>query len=220
MTKHLLNKEFYRMQKLAGIINESEYKKLTENQASDLINDGVVLYISDDSKLAPGFIKPKGIGFIVYNVAIKDTSKSILSITGVLSKNPKVIQMFNDNYGIIDINYITTFLNDPDNWKAITNEDELNNFMSRYNKIYMINHNGNLSQLNEAFNPFLDTEEGGYMREYIDDVVEDSMGEPESLDLEYRPDFDIAFDLALTKLKNDHPELDFAAIEANKESFF
>ena len=220
MTKHLLNKEFYRMQKLAGIINESEYKKLTENQASDLINDGVVLYISDDSKLAPGFIKPKGIGFIVYNVAIKDTSKSILSITGVLSKNPKVIQMFNDNYGIIDINYITTFLNDPDNWKAITNEDELNNFMSRYNKIYMINNNGNLSQLNEAFNPFLDTEEGGYMREYIDDVVEDSMGEPESLDLKYRPDFDIAFDLALTKLKNDHPELDFAAIEANKESFF
>jgi len=77
-----------------------------------------------------------------------------------------------------------------------------------------------ISQLNEAFNPFLDTEEGGYMREYIDDVVEDSMGEPESLDLEYRSDFDIAFDLALTRLKKDHPELDFGAIEANKESFF
>ena len=74
--------------------------------------------------------------------------------------------------------------------------------------------------LNEAFNPFLDTEEGGYMRVYIDDVVEDSMGEPESLDLEYRSDFDIAFDLALAKLKKDHPELDFGAIEANKESFF
>ena len=81
--------------------------------------------------------------------------------------------------------------------------------------------------LKEAYNPFLDTEEGGdlvmafgYMREYIDNVVEDSMGEPESLDLEYRPDFDIAFDLALTKLKKEHPELDFAAIEANKESFF
>ena len=41
----------------------------------------------------------------------------------------------------------------------------------------------NESQLNEAFNPFLDTEEGGYMREYIDDVVEDSMGEPESLEI-------------------------------------
>ena len=76
------------------------------------------------------------------------------------------------------------------------------------------------SDLNEAFNPFLDTEEGGYMREYIYDVVEDSMGEPESLDLEYRPDFDIAFDLALTKLKRDQPQLDFAAIEANKELFF
>ena len=74
--------------------------------------------------------------------------------------------------------------------------------------------------LKEAYNPFLDTDEGGYMREYIDGVVEDSMGEPESLDLEYRPDFDIAFDLALTKLKKDQPQLDFEAIKANKESFF
>jgi hypothetical protein len=32
------------------------------------------------------------------------------------------------------------------------------------------------SRLNEAFNPFLDTKEGGYMREYIDDIVEDSAG--------------------------------------------
>ena len=215
-----MNKEFLRMQKLAGLITESQYKSLTENKALDLINNRIVLYISDDSKLAPGFIKSKGIGFIVYNVAIKDTPKSILSVTGTLSKSQKVAQLFNDNYGIIDINYITTFLTNPDNWEAITSEDELNNFMSKYNKIYLINHNGDSSQLNEAFNPFLDTEEGGYMREYIDDVVEDSMGEPESLDLEYRPDFDIAFDLALTKLQQDHPELDFEAIKANKESFF
>ena len=208
--KQPLNEEFRRMQKLAGIITESEYKKLTENKASDLINDGIVLYVSDDSKLAPGFIKSKGIGFIIYNVAVKDT----------LSKSQKVAQLFNDNYGVIDINYITTFLTNPDNWKAITSEDELNSFMSKYNKIYLINHNGDSSKLNEAFNSFLDTEEGGYMREYINDVVEDSMGEPESLDLEYRSDFDIAFDLALTRLQNDHPELDFNAIKANKEVFF
>jgi hypothetical protein len=75
-------------------------------------------------------------------------------------------------------------------------------------------------KLNEAFNPFLDTEEGAYMREYIDDVVKDSMGGPEDLDLDYRSDFDIAFDLALTRLQNDHPELDFDAIEANKSSFW
>ena len=224
MIKQILSEEFRKMQKLAGIITENEYKKLTENQASNLINDGVILYVSNDSKLAPGFIKPKNLGFIVYNVAIKDTSKSILSITGTLSKNPKVIQIFNDNYGIIDINYISTFLTNPNNWKAITSEDELDNFMSKYNKIYLINHNGDSSELkeslNEAFNSFLDTEEGGYMREYIDDVVEDSMGEPESLDLGYRSDFDIAFDLALIRLQNDHPELDFEAIETNKESFF
>ena len=220
----MLSEQFQRMQKLAGIITESEYKNLTENQASDLINNGITLYVSDDSKLAPRFIKPKGIGFIVYNIAVKDTSKSILSITGTLSKNPKVVQIFNDNYGIIDINYIITFLTNPNNWKAITSEDELDNFMSKYNKIYLINHNGGSSKLkesiNEAFNPFLDTEEGGYMREYIDDVVEDSMGEPESLDLKYRSDFDIAFDLALTRLQQDHPELDFDAIEANKEAFW
>ena len=202
----------------------AEGKLLKEDQASDLINDGVVLYVSDDSKLAPGFVKPKNIGFIVYNVAIKDPSKSILSITGTLAKNQKVVQIFNDNYGVIDINYITTFLTNPKNWKAITSEDELNDFMSKYSKVYLISHNGDSSELkeslNEAFNPFLDTEEGGYMREYIDDVVEDSMGEPESLDLGYRSDFDIAFNLALTKLKKDHPELDFEAIKTNKEAFF
>ena len=202
----------------------AEGKLLKEYQASDLIDDGVVLYVSDDSKLAPGFVKPKKIGFIVYNVAVKDPSKSILSVTGTLAKNQKVVQIFNDNYGVIDINYITTFLTNPKNWKAITSEDELNNFMSKYSKVYLISHNGNSSELkeslSEAFNPFLDTEEGGYMREYIDDVVEDSMGEPESLDLGYRSDFDIAFNLALTKLKKDHPELDFEAIKTNKEAFF
>jgi len=225
MKKQNLSEEFLRMQKLAGLITENQYKtRLNENQASDLINDGVVLYVSDDSKLAPGFIKPKKVGFIVYNVAIKDTSKSISSITGTLSKKPEVAQVFNDNYGIIDINYITTFFTDSKNWNPINSENELNNFMSKYSKIYLISHNGNSSELkeslNEEFNPFLDTEEGGYMREYIDDIVKASIDEPESLDLEYRSDFDIAFNLALTKLKKDHPELDFNAVEVNKEFFF
>jgi hypothetical protein len=190
----------------------AEGKLLKEDQASDLINDEVVLYISDDSKLAPGFVEPKKIGFIVYNTAVKDTSKSILSITGNLSKNKKVIDIFNDNYPNTDPNYIATFFTDSKNWKAINSEDELNNFMSKYSKVYLINHNGDSSKLNEAFNPFLDTEEGGYMREYIDDEDE--------LDLEYRSDFDEAFDSALTKLKKDHPELDFNLIVQNKESFF
>ena len=202
----------------------AEGKLLKEDQASDLINDGVVLYVSDDSKLAPGFVKPKNIGFIVYDTSVKIIQSPLWMLTGTLAKNQKVVQIFNDNYGVIDINYITTFLTNPKNWKAITSEDELNNFMSKYSKVYLISHNGNSSELkeslNEAFNPFLDTEEGGYMREYIDDVVEDSMGEPESLDLGYRSDFDIAFNLALTKLKKDHPELDFEAIKTNKEAFF
>ena len=53
------------------------------------------------------------------------------------------------------------------------------------------------------------------MREYIDMVAEE-----EELDLGYRSDFDMAFDSALDKLKEDQPELDFEAIKANKESFF
>ena len=72
-------------------------------------------------------------------------------------------------------------------------------------------------KLNEVFNPFLDTEEGGYMREYIDSVAEE-----EGLDLSYRSDFNEAFNKALELLKSEdiYPELDFDAIEANKESFF
>ncbi|MDB9992655.1 hypothetical protein OAD97_00635 [bacterium] len=190
----------------------AEGRLLKEDQASNLINDGVVLYVSDDSKLAPGFVEPKKIGFIVYNKEVKDTSKSILSITGNLSKNKKVIDIFSDNYPNTDPNYIATFFTDSKNWKAINSEDELNSFMSKYSKVYLINHNGDSSKLNEAFNPFLDTEEGGYMREYIDSE--------DGLDLEYRSDFDEAFDSALTKLRKDHPELDFNLIIQNKESFF
>ena len=48
---------------------------------------------------------------------------------------------------------------------------------------------------------------GGWIREYIDDVVEDNMGEPESLNLEYRSDFDIAFNLALSKLSQEQSPL-------------
>jgi len=87
-----------------------------------------------------------------------------------------------------------------------------------------------LAGINEAFNQFLDTKEGGWMRQYIDDVVEDSMDRPNDdeddedgivqLDPKYRDDFNIAFDEALKRLKQDHPELDFEAIIQNKESFF
>jgi len=193
----------------------AENKLLKEDQASDLIDDGVVLYVSDDSKLAPGFVEPQKIGFIVYDTAVKDTSKPISSVTGNLSKNEKIIDLFNDDYPNIDPNYILTFFTDPENWKAINGKDELNDLMSKYNKIYLINHNGDSSKLNEAFNPFLDTEEGGYMREYIDDVAEE-----EGLDLGYRNEFDEAFKIALSRLSADSPELDFKLIVQNKESFF
>ena len=121
MKKNIILEEYKRMQKLAGI-------QINENQASNLIDDGVILYASDDSKLAPGFVDPKEIGFIVYNTAIKDTSKSILSVTGNLSKNKKVIDIFSDNYPNTDSNYIKTFF---------TNSSEISNPRKRYmNKFF------------------------------------------------------------------------------------
>jgi hypothetical protein len=74
-----------------------------------------------------------------------------------------------------------------------------------------------LAGVKEAFNPFLDTELGGYMREYIDQVAEE-----EGLDLSYRDDFDQAFDIAFVLLNNEHPELrsNIKSILANRESFF
>ena len=70
--------------------------------------------------------------------------------------------------------------------------------------------------LKEAeYTEFLDTEEGGYMREYIDDAAEE-----EGLDLDYRNEFDEAFKIALSKLSADSTELDFNLIVQNKESFF
>ena len=62
---------------------------------------------------------------------------------------------------------------------------------------------------------FLDTYEGGYMREYIDDVAS-----KEGLDLDYRSDFDIAFDEAFNQLKIDCPDMDFESISSSKETLF
>jgi hypothetical protein len=165
--KKQLNEEFKRMQKLAGI-------KLNENKASDLISDGVVLYVSDDSKLAPKFIKPKKIGFIVYDTSVKIIQSPLWMLKGTLAKNQKVVQIFNDNYGVIDVNYITTFLTNPNNWKVITSEDELNDFMSKYSKIYLINHNGDSSEIEESLNegpPVKLIEVKGSTEERIDTII-------------------------------------------------
>ena len=62
---------------------------------------------------------------------------------------------------------------------------------------------------------FLNTDEGGYMREYIDGVASE-----EGLDLDYRSDFDIAFDEALNQLKTECPDMNFDLISSNKEILF
>ena len=78
--------------------------------------------------------------------------------------------------------------------------------------------------VNEEYNEFLDTDEGGWMREYIDKIAKNR-----KLDLDYRKEFDDAFELTLTKLKEDYPklkkkypelELDFEYIVDNKESLY
>ena len=62
---------------------------------------------------------------------------------------------------------------------------------------------------------FLDTIEGGYMREYIDDVAS-----KQGLDLNYRSAFNIAFDEAFNQLKIDYPDMDFYSITINKNTLF
>jgi len=62
---------------------------------------------------------------------------------------------------------------------------------------------------------FLDTNEGGYMREYIDDVAS-----KQGLDLKRKNEFDFAFNVAFKLLKIDCPDLDFKSIISNKETLF
>lgn len=62
---------------------------------------------------------------------------------------------------------------------------------------------------------FLDTNEGGYMREYIDEIA--SKG---GLDLKRRNEFDFAFNVAFKLLKIDYPDMDFESISSNKETLF
>ena len=163
MTKQILSEEFKRMQKLAGIINEAfdpfldtdmggwireyideiagdegieskpEFDVAFNLALSKLSQEQFPLYVSDDSKLAPGFIKPKGIGFVMNNNE------------GTIT--PEIIQIFNDNYGVIDINYIENFFANKDNWKMITDENDISN----YKKLYLIDTKSNKIGNKESF---------------------------------------------------------------------
>ena len=161
--KQPLHEEFRRMQKLAGLVNEEQYeislKKNSTQTLSSLLpiwsdeffENGGVLYISDDSKLAPEFIKPKGIGFIVFTLK-NPFSKTFITFWGPL------IQMFIKNYEIVDkkgqninqrtfIGYIQDFLINVNNWEVITQKKELENFMLEHSKIYLIDNNGKPTQI-------------------------------------------------------------------------
>jgi hypothetical protein len=91
------------------------------------------LYMSDDSKLAPEFIESKGIGFVM------DSNKKTIT--------PKIIQIFNNNYGVIDINYIKDFFSNTNNWKEITDKVDTSN----YNKLYLIDTKNNEIGKKESF---------------------------------------------------------------------
>lgn len=170
MKKQALSKEFRRMQKLAGIITEAFDPFLDTNMGGwireyiyDVVEDNMgepesldleyrsdfdiafnlalsklsqeqfPLYISDDSKLAPEFITPKGIGFVMNNNE------------GTIT--PEIIQIFNDNYGIIDINYIKDFFTNTNNWEKITDENDISN----YKKLYLIDTKSNKIGNKESF---------------------------------------------------------------------
>jgi hypothetical protein len=69
--------------------------------------------------------------------------------------------------------------------------------------------------LKEDFQDFQESDEMGWM-----EVTMEEISEEQNLDLKYRSDFDIAFNEALNKLKNEHPELDFDLIKKYKENMF
>ena len=69
--------------------------------------------------------------------------------------------------------------------------------------------------LKEDFQDFRESDEMGWM-----EVTMEEISEEQNLDLKYRSDFDIAFNEALNKLKDEHPELDFDLIEKYKENMF
>jgi len=69
--------------------------------------------------------------------------------------------------------------------------------------------------LKEDFQDFKESDEMGWM-----EVTMEEISEEQNLDLKYRSDFDIAFNEALNKLKDEHPELDFDLIEKYKENMF
>ena len=69
--------------------------------------------------------------------------------------------------------------------------------------------------LKEDFQDFRESDEMGWM-----EVTMEEISEEQNLDLKYRSDFDIAFNEALNKLKDEHPELDFDLIEKYKEDMF
>jgi hypothetical protein len=60
---------------------------------------------------------------------------------------PEIIQIFNDNYGVIDINYIKNFFANKDNWKMITDENDISN----YKKLYLIDTKSNKIGNKESF---------------------------------------------------------------------
>jgi len=69
--------------------------------------------------------------------------------------------------------------------------------------------------LKEDFQDFQESDEMGWMEVTIKEISKE-----QNLDLKYRSDFDIAFNEALNKLKDEHPELDFDLIEKYKENMF
>ena len=62
---------------------------------------------------------------------------------------------------------------------------------------------------------YQNSNEMGWMEVTMEDIAE-----KQDLDLKYIPDLEIAFNEALARLRNDHPELDFDDIINHKEIFF
>ena len=103
--------------------------------------------------------------------------------------------------------------------KPLTEEfkrmQQLAGILNENNILHFNSEEVKLDPTENTFETFKDSDERGWM-----DSVMEEIAENEDLDLEYRGDFDVAFDKALDVLKKDHPELNFDLIMKFKENMF
>ena len=73
---------------------------------------------------------------------------------------------------------------------------------------------GSLNE-NRKWEDFIHSDELGWLQVTMEEIADE-----QNLDMDYRSDFNIAFDEAISRLKVEQPQLDFDLIQTYKEKIF